>query len=89
MVFVCRSLDTTRDIETARESAAELAEHGRLCYRSALGVVTTLVESGADGAPSWTPTDVMDPDVSYDGQRVVFAGFSQEESGWRIFEQFM
>lgn len=45
-----------------------------------------LVDASAYGAPSGLPVDVSDPNVSHDGTRVVFAGRSEEEPSWRIYE---
>ena len=36
--------------------------------------------------PPTLPTDFADPDISYDGQRVVFSAYSTGERAWRIFE---
>jgi hypothetical protein len=69
-----------------RESAIERAEHGTLVHLDEGGRTRVLVDSRAADAPGWTPVDVMDPDVSYDGARVVFSGYSEEEGGWRIYE---
>jgi hypothetical protein len=73
-------------VAVPRSSAVERAAHGRLLHRDSEGTVHTLIDSRAQGATSLTPIDVTDPDVSYDGRRVVFSGYSQAEGGWRIYE---
>ena len=50
------------------------------------GSFHTLVDARSPSAPPGTPVDVMDPDVSYDAKRMVFAGFSAQDQAWRIFE---
>ena len=50
------------------------------------GSFHALVDARSPGAPAGTPVDVMDPDVSHDAKRIVFAGFSEQDQAWRIFE---
>lgn len=51
---------------------------GRLLVRDPGGSVRVLV-----GPPALF--DVADPDVSYDGRRIVFAGLEREAASWRIY----
>lgn len=51
---------------------------GRLLVRDPGGSVRVLV-----GSPSLF--DVADPDVSYDGRRIVFSGLAHPDSSWRIY----
>lgn len=85
VVFASRYMDADPN-SVARGSAIERALSGRLLVRAADGSVRPLVDATLPDAPADLPVDVMHPDVSYDGQRVVFAGFSQAEDAWRIFE---
>ena len=87
VVFVSRAFDTVPD-PLSREHAIERAQSGKLLVREADGTVRVLVDAtqGAPGAAEDTPADVMDPDVSFDSTRIVFAGFSDSEDAWRIFE---
>jgi hypothetical protein len=48
--------------------------------------IRDLVNAASDPAQTGVPVDVADPDVSYDGSRIVFAGYSDAEKAWRIFE---
>ncbi len=59
---------------------------GKLVVRAPGGSLRTLVDATAPDATQATPTDVLGPDVSYDGKRVVFAGFSPRDDAWRIYE---
>ncbi len=61
-------------------------EIGKLLYLEIGRPTRAIVDASAVGAPSSTPKDVLDPDVSYDAQRVLFAGYSRSEKGWRIYE---
>jgi len=85
IVFASRQLDANPD-SSARATAIERARSGKLLVRGADGTIRTLVDARLAGAPADTPTDVMDPDVSWDAQHVVFAGYSPVESAWRIYE---
>ena len=90
VVYVSRELDTSeQSIDRRlpigeRTHAIERAESGRLIYLTESGERRTLV-AGSVETPT-IPLDVMDPDVSYDGTRVVFAGLSQVDDAWRIYE---
>jgi hypothetical protein len=83
LVFVSRTLGTPPQAD-GRTAAVERASRGSLRILSEDNVNSALVDATIQG-PS-APTDVSDPDVSYDGQRVVFSGFVPEEAAWRIFE---
>ena len=85
IVFVSRLLDTVPDPVT-RPRAIELARAGRLLVLEPGGSLRVLVDAFADGAPDGLPVDVADPDVSFDGERIAFAGYSMAEEAWRIFE---
>ncbi len=88
IVFVSREFFDT--LEMAREPVRR-ASSGRLLLREADGTVRTLSApaqegSGPEGTTSRAPADVLDPDVSYDATRIVFSGYCEEESAWRIYE---
>jgi len=85
IVFVSRDFDTVPDPAT-RQRAIELARAGRLLVLEPDGGVRVLVDAAADGAADGAPVDVADPDVSFDGKRIAFAGYSSAEEAWRIFE---
>src|SRR5262245_46511570 len=82
IVFVSRKIDVDFP-PVNRTGPVERAEFGKLLLRGADGQVRALVDSSAPGAPPETPLDVMDPNVSFDGIRIVFAGFSKDEGSWR------
>ncbi len=87
IVFVSRHLDSVDPPEDrARLTAVEVARTGRLLVLEPDDTVRTLVDSFAPGAPADAPIDVLSPDVSWDGGRVVFSGFSRADQAWRIFE---
>lgn len=74
----------------ARVETVERAIAGALrVHRSGNPADQALVDAAA-GIPQDAsvpiPIDVMDPDVSFDALHIVFAGFSREESAWRIYE---
>ena len=69
-----------------RAAVIERAESGKLVYLDERRSPRDLVDATAPESPEWTPVDVMDPDVSYDAQRVLFSGYSASEEGWMIFE---
>ena len=51
------------------------------------GGSTKVLVDGTQGGPhAGNVKDVMDPDVSWDGARIVFSGFSAAERAWRIYE---
>jgi hypothetical protein len=85
IVFASRDLAADPD-STTRASAIEKARSGRLLVLEADGRVRTLVDAGAPGADPQAPVDVIDPDVSWDGARIAFAGYSKSEAAWRIYE---
>jgi hypothetical protein len=84
IVFVSRALGPAPDAG-ARSRAIELAASGRLMVRETDGSTRALVDA-AQGIPPGAPVDAIDPDVSFDGTRIVFAGYSADDHGWRIFE---
>ena len=68
----------------SRTRTVQLGRVGKLLVHDADGQVRTLVD--ASTAPLGTPVDIISPSVSYDGERIVFSGLKEQESGWRIFE---
>jgi hypothetical protein len=85
IVFASRVLEPApKALE--RRNAIDLALSGRLLLRTSAGEVKVLVDSSLAGAPPEAPLDVTDPEVSYLGDRIVFAGFSGAEGSWRIYE---
>jgi hypothetical protein len=84
IVFVSRALGEA-PTPFERPAAIERAARGSLAVLEPGGSLRALV-SAIPGANSGLPEDVMDPDVSYDGRRVLFAGYSRADSAWRIFE---
>ncbi len=85
IVFVSRAL---ADASGAQPVAVHRASAGRLLLWESenYGAIRALVDAKQPGAAVGTPIDVLDPDVSYDGTRIVFSGYSREESSWRIYE---
>ncbi len=72
------------------------AAPGRLVVREANGRLRVLIDGGRPTAASLQLADVSAPDVSYDGQRIVFAGLPKQAAGnaygpegyagaWRIY----
>jgi hypothetical protein len=87
IVFVSRALPPRADAGPgSATSPAVLAASGRLLVREEDGTVRTLVDAQAPGSSPDTPVDVADPDVSWDGTRIVFSGYSSAEGGWRLYE---
>ena len=68
IVFVSRDLGAAPEAGS-RPSAIERARRGSLVVRETTGTLRTLVDPGMPGAPA----DVLHPDVSHDGSRIVFA----------------
>ena len=85
VVFVSRDLTTAPD-PAKRIHAIERAASGRLLVLEPDGATRVLVDASAPGAPEGAPVDVADPDVLFDGSRILFAGYSVTESAWRIYE---
>jgi hypothetical protein len=81
VVFVSRSLKAPPD-PAQRQTAVEVAQSGKLMVQNAEGVRRVLVPTAANDPIQ----DVIDPEVSFDGTKIVFAGFSQAEKGFRIYE---
>jgi hypothetical protein len=86
IVFVLRDGEqppprTSKDL---RPTAAPSNSWSQLVVLQPNGVERVLVENQDD--PPSLPTDFADPDVSYDGKRVVFSAYSRTEEAWRIFE---
>jgi hypothetical protein len=81
IAFVSRSLSVPPD-PAQRQTAVEVARSGSLMVKDALGLRTLVPTAGnAEGI-----RDVIDPDVSYDGTRIVFSGYSEAEKAFRIYE---
>jgi len=91
-VFVSRDL-SGEPVPEGRTYAFDRAASGRLVIREESGALRTLVDA-ALGAPVEEhridhvdlPSDVADPDLSFDAKRVVFAGLSARDDAWRIYE---
>jgi hypothetical protein len=82
VVFVSRSLNAPPD-PAQRQTAVEVAQNGKLMVKDSDAAPRVLVPAGANEAKI---LDVIDPEVSFDGTKIVFAGFSLEEKGFRIYE---
>jgi len=80
VVFVSR--DLTLDFAGRMPGLVTKANSGKLMLLPANSSSASPVFQPGPG----TPSDVMDPDVSFDATRIVFAGFSDSEQAWRIFE---
>ena len=85
IVFVARDLGSAPDAAT-RANAIEKARSGKLLVLARDDSLRTLVDASAPGADASIPIDVTDPDVSFDGTWIVFAGYSAAEESWRIYE---
>ena len=70
IVFCSRSLGRSSDSE--RDSVVRTASRGRLQVLDSDGGIRTLVDATLNTNDRSIPTDVLDPDVSYDAGRVVF-----------------
>ncbi|MBI4600706.1 MAG: hypothetical protein HY721_01985, partial [Planctomycetes bacterium] len=86
VVFVVRVFEPSPGAPAGAVARAEsgvlrLATHDGQAWRFA-----DLVSSGPPPGAPGVPLDVADPDVSYDGMRIVFAGYLGSERAWRIFE---
>jgi len=84
LIFVSRAIDP-EPAANERTSAVGRASSGRLLLRRADGEIRALVDASAS-TPEGAPLDVADPDVSFDGERIVFAGYCVDDDAWRIFE---
>jgi len=86
VVFVVRDgeASTPRTSADLRPAAEPSSTWSQLRVLRSDGTERVLLENRTD--PPSLPTDFADPDVSYDGERVVFSGYLQEESAWRLFE---
>ena len=82
IVFVSRSLNAPPD-PAQRQTAVEVARTGKLMVKDSEGAPRILVPTSENEAKI---SDVIDPEVSFDGSRIVFAGFSTTEKGFRIYE---
>ena len=86
IVFVSRSFSPGGSVEgpVARGNGAlQVATFdGAAGKWSARDLVNASLEPGRTDLP----TDVADPDVSYDGKSIIFSGYDVEEHAWRIFE---
>src|SRR6185369_17449165 len=82
IVYVTRSVSATAN--TPNQGAIAWRSAGsRLSVLESNGTVRRILDAGA--APD-APSDIQDPDVSYDGQRIVFSGYLESEKAFRIFE---
>lgn len=103
LVFVSRAIPDNGSIYwnvpkdmpgVGTHSRFRVAAPGRLLVREADGATRTLVDGGAPSAASLFLIDVNAPDVSWDGEEIVFAGLRQGSYGsgpnnnpgaWRIY----
>lgn len=103
VVFVSRQIPTAGSIYYTEAGSMpgvgpytrfEDAAPGKLLVREANGALRTLIDGANPTAASLQLIDVNAPDVSYDGQRIVFAGLPAgnhpqgpltDPSAWRIF----
>ncbi len=74
------------EVSSAGSEPVRKATIGRLLLLEEDRPPRVLVSANSRGTPFWTPKDVLDPDVSYDGRSVLFSGYSEREKSWRIFE---
>jgi hypothetical protein len=84
IIFVSRGFEKVPS--SSRTAAVERALDGKLLVREPSGAIRVLADASDPAAPALTPLDVSDPAVSYEGDRVVFSGYSREEGAWRIYE---
>ena len=75
-------------------SRVQVAAPGRLLVREANGTLRTLIDGANPTAASLNLIDVNSPDVSYDGNKILFAGLvagsystapSTDPGAWRIY----
>ena len=85
VIFVSRALEAAPEGAERTGAITRAARGSLLLVTVGLGV-TTLVDASDAKPGENVPVDVMEPDVSPDGARVVFSGFREEEGAWRIFE---
>ncbi len=85
IVFVSRKLDP-QEHATARTSPVDHAPQGKLLIYTPQRKIIELVNASKPGSSPDLPTDVADPNVSYDGKRILFSGYDQEDRSWRIYE---
>ena len=93
IVFVTRELPIAAPADDRAETVVH-GTRGRLIVRHVDGSETVLAGPGAAGDATLALADVADPDVSFDGTRIVFAGWvdlggelgGPTAHGWRIFE---
>ena len=88
IVFVSRDLSQVpNSIHFAdRQHAVVRATSAALIVRDADGSLRTLLESRSESAPASAVLDIADPDVSFDGTRIVFAALVEAEDNWRLFD---
>jgi hypothetical protein len=92
IVYVSRELPEGAGI--AATLGASLPENGgRQTFRGRLLVARpndripgVLCDGNSPRFPPGSPKDVSDPSVSWDGQFIVFSGYSPTENAWRIYE---
>ena len=100
IVFVARSHLASQDIFFQEEQGRagqfgtgldKFAPKSKLMIRHGDGSVTTLVNGASPSAATGYLIDVMSPDVSFDGTKIVFAGAATMDPeaaqyGWRLYE---
>ncbi len=85
IVYVSRSFESVPQADR-RASAVERATDGILYIKRDGEQPVVLVNEDSEPVTGTAPLDVSDPSVSYDAQRIVFAGYSPVEEAWRIYE---
>ena len=87
IVFASRVFTEAPDPST-RLLPVEQSQRGRLIKRMPEGQERVLVDGRNPYFPDFTPVDVADPSVSYDGRTIVFSGYSRQDDAWRIYEVY-
>ena len=103
LVFVSRAIPTQGTVYwnvprglpgVAAYSRFQVSSPGRLLVRESTGAIRVLVDGGNPSSNAFRLVDVSAPDVSYDGQRVVFAGLPEgtysrapltNPNAWRLY----
>lgn len=87
IVFVSRSFERGGSLQgpvmRAESGALQVATFDDASQQ---WVIRDLVNAALEPGRAEVPADVADPDVSYDGKRIVFAGYREADHAWRIFE---
>jgi hypothetical protein len=81
--FVSRDIRPTTPQQGPRTNAIERTNNGKLWVKMDGEAPRVIVDSTSGG---FGIQDVLDPEVSYDGGRILFAGYLPADRGFRIFE---